>query len=181
MRCPSRSGLCARPRRPRRQRLEPARGAQTQLDRLSDDVRAWLLAKRFGIVFELAEEAQSRGWIIRTPAANGRRSHVAVLAVDGELQARHVQRALRILSDGRADTAWTVAANKIVARAHQAAGGMNRYLFWEQRAFDLQQAGDAGEPDALRSEAGRCTDERYRRRPFAAPRHWAAFAVHGAG
>ncbi|MEU1763304.1 pentapeptide repeat-containing protein [Micromonospora sp. NPDC005652] len=105
----------------RRQRIEPARGAQTQLDRLSDDVRAWLVAKRFGIVFELAEEAQSRGWIIRTPAANGRRSHVAVLAVDGELQARHVQRALRILSDGRADTAWTVAAQRISSAAQGAA------------------------------------------------------------
>ncbi|QGN49827.1 CHAT domain-containing protein [Micromonospora sp. WMMC415] len=89
-----------------------------------------------------------------------------------------VQWATAVAPGGAAET---LLATKIVARAHQAAGEMDRYLFWEQRAFDLQQAGGAGEPDALRSEAGRCTDERYRRRPFAAPRHWAAFAVHGAG
>ncbi|MFE7873940.1 NACHT domain-containing protein [Micromonospora humida] len=105
----------------RRQRIEPARGAQTPIERLRDDVGDWLAAKRFGIVAELPEEAQTRGWIIRRPAEDGRRTYVAVLVIDGELRTRHVQRALRILADSRADIAWTVAAQRISPGAQAAA------------------------------------------------------------
>ncbi|MEU8819253.1 pentapeptide repeat-containing protein [Actinoplanes sp. NPDC048796] len=105
----------------RRQRIEPARAALTPLDRLSRDVGAWLAAKRYGTVFELPEEAGTRGWIVRMPAATGGPGHVAVLAVDGEMRAKHVQRAQRIVADGRADSAWTVAAQRISPAARSAA------------------------------------------------------------